>query len=176
MKQIFNFTSLLVVFNLVLLFLVFRGNPQTPITLPAPAQLDMEKLDLIAGEDIRQGPFGTLFIFINADADCDCLDDWGNWVDAYNQLKDDIAVVGVFNGTDLEKYVNFANSMELPFPIYADTTLAVRGPLRITREQVVKAYVDAQGNLIYMDSYQTSKKNQRYFLKRLREHVDRLNG
>jgi hypothetical protein len=111
-----------------------------------------------------------LFIFVNAQSSCSCLDDWENWVLIHEKHTPDLLIIGVVNGSSFEKTLRFWQDLSLPFPLIASEALlaSYRVPPGITS----KILVDAGNHQIYGDTLQRDFEDQRYFIERLASHLE----
>ena len=132
---------------------------------------DTKSLALIVGEEPETMPF-TLYIFFHADGICRCLEDWPHWVDLYAQHGGLLAIKGIFNGTDRQKYLDFGKGMGLPFPLYEDPGNYFRSQMNVPPNSITKILVGPSG-IVFADSNQESPKDQRYFIRRLEDHLSR---
>ena len=139
---------------------------------PPGNDLPYENLELLTGvEEPEQGK-PLLLIFFNADELCRCLDDWANWNTVVEKFGDRVQVKGVFNGSDLEKFLVFHAEQKLTFPVYRDPNRLLQRRLLIPPGIISKALVSPNGHLIYLDIYQEGERDQRYFIQRLVRHLD----
>ena len=176
MKQLMNPFGLMVILNLCLLGYIVkeRSASKALAHFSAVESISEAKLDRVYGEEPTAGMAGTLYIFAHADGECDCLDDWVHWVQAHEELEGRIAIKAVFNGQDLEKLVSFAEEMSFPFPVYQDLSGTLHREARVEPGRISKMLVSRDNRIVFADTYQVNKRDQQYFLRRLKDHVDRL--
>lgn len=176
MKLLSGFT-LMVLLNVCLLAILlgnrYRSTPLTPKGNELPeASVIYDGLD----EAYPGEPVASVYLFLHADGDCDCLDDWHNWVQLYTDFSDQVSVKGIFNGVEKSKLQAFAKELQLPFKIYEDKESALRKMYHVTPGQIVKVVISREGNVLYSDTYQAHPRDQKYFLKRVRSLIDWMNG
>jgi len=143
-----------------------------PVVVGEP--LPLNDLELMSGPDLSKDGRAMLFVFINADEKCGCLEDWHNWVAIATSQQDRVQVLGIFSGTDFEKFTQFTQGLSLPFPIYRDRSDKLRRTLRLPENTTSKVLVSPGGYVLYTDVYQDTPRDHDYFLKRATVHLKRL--
>ena len=159
--------------NLLLLYFAF-GKPDFSI-VPA-SQTGFKLLYESPNAKSLDKPLAEVILFLHADNDCDCLEDWSNWVALHERFSKKILIRGIFNGSDPETMKSFAEGMSLPFNIYVDVTGKQKEQFQVLPGQIVKVMLDMEGHLIYADSYQAHPRDQDYFLERVQRLADWLDG
>jgi len=160
-------------FNLLLLYFVF-GKPD--FSMGPASRTGFELLYESPDANPPDKPVAEVILFLHADNDCECLEDWSNWVALHKQLSEKILIRGIFNGLDSESLKSFAEGLDLPFNIYVDVTGKQKEQYHVLPGQIVKVMLDQEGHVIYADSYQAHPRDQDYFLERVQRLVDWLDG
>lgn len=162
---------------LILVFLAFLLNTYKGGTVPVQAnsiQSALESLELISGEHPEAFQSGFLLvIFFHADGQCSCLEDWPNWIRFDQELGDELTVIGVFNGADKKKFLDFSKGVGLNIPLYADQG-ELRSNLGVLEGDITKTLILNSNYILIQDSQQTEPRDQQRFFKRLRHHLNRL--
>lgn len=164
---------IIALFNLFLLYFAF-GKPDFSTRMTGHTGFEL----LYEGPKARtpEKPVAEMLLFLHADSDCDCLEDWSNWVALHDQLSEKITIRAIFNGLDPESMKSFAEGMNLPFNIYVDVTGKQREKYHAMPRQIVKVVLDLEGHVIYADSYQAHPRDQAYFVDRVHRLIDWLDG
>ncbi len=168
----------LVSVNLYLVSQVYAFQKETTALQKAESQEqtaihDLNRLKRIAGNDFQGEYTATLFVFIQADGECQCIDDWRYWKMALE--RPGLRVIGIFNGRSTQKVVDFVNGVSLGMPVYVDSERRLQSNYHVVPNQIVKVLVNRSYQVLLADANATSDKSQKEFHRRLLEHLDRLN-
>jgi len=166
----------MVFLNVTLIVLLLLTKCQTPTEGIGGQAAAFDVIHTGHNEEYPDEPVAFIYLFLHADGDCDCLEDWSNWVHLHAQFSDQVAIKGIFNGSDEGKMRDFARELDLPFRIYKDNNKFLQDEYHVMPRQIVKIVLSREGNLIYSDTYQAHPSDQAYFLKRVRSLIDWING